>query len=344
MIRPGLRLPGTAALLLAGLLSLPAAAQVTFKMATLVPENSAWFRVLREMGDSWSRTSGGRVRLVLYPGGRQGDDPDIIRKMHVGSLNGAMLASPGLAAIDRSVYAMSIPLAFDSEEELDAVMERMRPRLEANFEAKGFVVLNWAEGGWIQFFSKKPVANPEDLRRLKLFQWAGDPQGLELWKAAGFHPVVAPATELATGLQTGLIEAFASSPQIVLITRFYEQAPYMADLKWAMVLAGTVVTREAWNKVPADAKPAILQAAREAGEKLKADTRASAGRDLQAMRQVGLKVTPVDAAARAQWQRAVERASGKLRGDFVPAEAYDEVIRALAEVRKARRTPQSVQK
>ena len=336
MIRPSLR---PAATFLAALLALPATAQVTtLKMATLVPENSSWFRVLREMGDAWNRSSGGRVRLVLYPGGRQGDDPDVVRKMHLGSLQGALLASPGLATIDRSVYAMSLPLAFDSNEELDAVMERMRPRLEANLAAKGFVVLNWAEGGWIQFFSKKPVATPDDLRHLKLFQWAGDPEGLEIWKAAGFNPVVAPATELATGLQTGLLEAFTTSPQIVLITRYYEQAPYMADLKWAMILAATVVTREAWAKVPADARPAMLQAARDAGDKLRADTRASASRDLQALRQAGLKVVPVDAAARAQWHRVVDGTSGKLRGEFVSAEAYDEVMGHLAEVRKARRT------
>jgi TRAP-type C4-dicarboxylate transport system substrate-binding protein len=212
----------------------------------------------------------------------------------------------------------------------------MRPRLEANLEAKGFVVLNWADGGWVQFFSKKPVATPEDLRRLKFFQWAGDPQGLEIWKAAGFNPIVAPATELATGLQTGLLEAFSTSPQIVLITRYYEQAPYMADLKWAVILAGTVVTKEAWSRVPADAKPAILEAAHEAGQKLKADVRSSTERDLQALRQAGLKVTPVDAAARSEWRKTVERASGKLRGGFTPAEAYDEVMHHLVEVRKAK--------
>jgi TRAP-type C4-dicarboxylate transport system substrate-binding protein len=338
MIRPRLRPSRITTALLAAMLALPAAAQVTLKMATLVPENSSWFRVLREMGDSWNRSSGGRVKLVLYPGGRQGDDPDVVRKMHVGSLNGALLTAPGLATIDRSIYAMNIPMAFDSYEERDAVMERMRPRLEAAMEAKGFVVLNWADGGWVHFFSKKPVATPDDLRRLKFFQWAGDPQGLEIWKAAGFNPVSAPATELATGLQTGLLEAFSSSPQIVLITRYYEQTHYMADLKWAVIPVGTVVTREAWAKVPADAKPAILQAAREAGEKLKADLRASAGRDLQALQQAGLKITPVDAAAREQWHKVVERASGKLRGEFTTVEAYDEVMHHLAEVRRAKQS------
>ena len=30
----------------------------------------------------------------------------------------------------------------------DAVLEKMRAKLEANVEQKGFVVLNWADGGW----------------------------------------------------------------------------------------------------------------------------------------------------------------------------------------------------
>ena len=334
MIPPRPFLPRCRRLLLAGLLALPAAAQVTLKMATLVPENSSWYRTLQEMGEAWSRGSGGRVRLVLYPGGRQGDDPDVVRKLRLGTLQGAVLASPGLATIDRSVFALSIPMAFASREELDAVLERMRPDLEAAMAAKGFVVLNWMDGGWIRFFAKKPVAAPDDLRRLKFFQWAGDPQTVELWQAAGFRPVVAPATELATGMQTGLLEAFSTTPQIVLLTRLYEQAPYMTDLDWAAILAATVVTRAAWDQVPADARPALVQAARAAGARLQADLRASTARDIQAMRQAGLKVVPVDATARQQWLQAVAMAQPRLRGSFTPADAYDEVLRLLAEVRR----------
>lgn len=315
---------------------LPVMAQVTIKMATLVPENSSWYVALREMGDKWNKLSGGRVRVVLYPGGRQGDDPDVVRKLRLGTLQGAVLTSAGLAEIDRDVYALSIPMAFDSYDEVYEVLERMRPRLESQMDAKGFVVLNWADGGWTHFFSKKAVATPDDLRRLNLFQWAGDPKSLEIWKAAGFNPRPTPSTELATGLQTGLLEAFLAPPQMVVITRFYEQARYMTDLRWAVIMGATVVKKETWAKVPADVRPALLQAARETGAKLQAEMRQSGERDIEAMRRAGLTVVPVDAKAKALWRQSVQAATGKIRGDFISAEAYDEALRYRDAYRKRR--------
>ena len=323
--------------LLAGLMALaplPAAAQVTLKMATLVPENSSWFRILKEMGESWNKLSAGRVKVILYPGGRQGDEPDVVRKMRLGSLQGALLTSQGLAEIDRSVYALGIPLGYASAEEMYATLEKMRPGLEAGFETKGFTVVNWADGGWVRFFSRKPIASPEDLRRQKLFTWAGDPKSLEIWKGAGFNAIPAPATELATGLQTGLLDAFITSPQVVLVTRYYEQAPHMTDLKWGLILAGTVLTRDAWNRVPADLRPALLKAAQESGAKFRADMRAAEARDLQALQQAGLKVVAVDARNQALWRQLVDSLHNKIRGEFVPAPAYDEAMKFRDDYRR----------
>ena len=142
-----------------------AQAPIVVRMATLVPDGSSWHLILKEAADKWKQVSGGRVTVRLFPGGVAGDDPDVVRKMRLGTLNAGVLTSVGVAEIDKSVYAMGIPLMYDSYEEVYWVHEKMRPKLEASLEAKGFVVLNWADGGWVHFFAKKPVAVPDDLRK-----------------------------------------------------------------------------------------------------------------------------------------------------------------------------------
>ena len=162
------------------------AQQISIKMATLVPKDSAWHRILLECADQWNKLSGGKVRVIIYAGGTQGDDPDIVRKMNLKIIDAALLTSVGLAEIDKSVYALSVPMMYDDYDEVYSVLEKMRPHLEANMEAKGFVVLNWADAGWLHFFAKKPVASPEDLKKLALFQWADDPRTLEDLEVCGF--------------------------------------------------------------------------------------------------------------------------------------------------------------
>jgi TRAP-type C4-dicarboxylate transport system substrate-binding protein len=307
---------------------------VTIKMATLVPTNSSWFLVLKEVADKWNKLSNGRVKVILYGGGTKGDDPEVVSAMRLGELQGAVLTSVGMAEIEKSVYAVSIPMAFDSYEEVYAVLDKMRPRFESAIEAKGFVVLNWADAGWIQFFSTKPVATPDDLRKLTLFQWAGDPKSLEIWKTAGFNVRPAAVTDLPTGLSTGLFQACTLSPQVAQLGRYYEKAKYMTDLRWALLLGATVIKKDTWAQVPADIKPALLKAMQEAGARLQADIRQSGEKDIAAMKAAGLTVVPVDAKTKEMWRKVAESVYPKVRGDFVPVDAFDAAMKARDEYRK----------
>jgi TRAP-type C4-dicarboxylate transport system substrate-binding protein len=319
------------------LASQPAHAQISIKMATMVPRDSSWYRILRECAEQWNKISGGKVNVTIYAG-TQGDDPDIVRKMNLKILDAAVLTSLGLSEIDKSVYALSVPMMYSDYDEVCSVLEKMRPHLESNMEAKGFIALNWADAGWLHFFAKKPVASPDDLKKLALFQWAGDPRTLEIWKTAGFNPRPGALTELATGLQTGLYEAFTASPQAAVITGYFANAKYMTDLDWALLLGGTVIRKDVWDRIPSDIKPALMQAQREAAQKLKTDIRQSTVRDIQSMKARGLIVVPVDAGLRDQWRAVVDKAKSKIRGDFAPADAYYEALKYRDEYRQQKAT------
>jgi TRAP-type C4-dicarboxylate transport system substrate-binding protein len=318
--------------------ALPAEAQapVIVRMATLVPDGSTWHLILKETADKWKQLSGGRVTVRLFPGGVAGDDPDVVRKMRLGTLNAGVLTSVGVAEIDKSVYAMGIPLMYDSYDEVYWVHEKMRPKLEAALEAKGFVALNWADGGWVHFFAKKPVAVPDDLRKLKLFSWAGDAEAVETWRSAGFNPVPLPSTEIATALQTGLVEALGAPPQVAVITQYFNQARYMTDLRWQLLQGATIITKATWEKIPVDLRPALLKAAQDDGARLRKDVRDSEARDIEAMKKRGLTVVPVSGAQKAEWQKLTESIYPRIRGRIIPAEAFDEAMRYRDEYRKQR--------
>ncbi|MBP1602796.1 MAG: hypothetical protein H6Q06_2947, partial [Acidobacteria bacterium] len=83
-----------------------------------------------------------------------------------------------------------------------------------------------------------------------------------------------------------------------------------------------------------EVKPALLKAMQEAGDKLQADIRRSGEADVAAMRGAGLTVVPVDVKTKELWRKTAESAYSKIRGDFVPAEAFDEAMKARDESRK----------
>ena len=313
------------------------AAQTVVKMATLAPEGSSWYRVLQEMGEEWKKASGGAVTLRIYPGGVAGDEDAMIRKMRIGQIQAAAITGIGLAYLERSFYALHIPMMYASDEEFDYVRDRFAPVLEKALEAKGFLVLNWGDAGWVHFFSKTPVVTPAEAKALKLFMWSGDTTLLQLYKETGFHPVPLSTTDLLPSLQTGMVNGYSSTPLASLAFQWFGLAPNMTDLRYAPLTGATVIEKGAWEKIPAELRPKLLEASRAAGRKLRVEIRRLNQEALGVMVKNGLKVHQVPPDVQAQWSKMVEDVYPQVRGKIMPAEAFDAVKKYRDEYRAKRR-------
>ena len=324
---------------LSGEVGLRAEPPVVIKMATVAPEGTSWHQILKAMGEKWRQAPAGGVTLRIYPGGVLGDEPDAVRKMRVGQIQAAALTSVGLADIDEAVAAFEIPMMFRSYDELDYVRARIRPMLERRLEAKGFMVLNWGDAGWVMFFAKEPFLRPDDLKRMKLFTWAGDNHAIDLWKASGFRPVPLATTDVLPGLQTGLIEAFDTTPLFAVSSQWFGLARHMLDVKWAPLVGATVMTKKAWDRIPPAARDTVLLAAAEAGERLQGEIRLENEKAIEAMRKRGLTVHAVTVEIEAEWRRSAEQAYPQIRGTIVPPDMFDEVKRLCEAYRASNGRP-----
>lgn len=305
-------------------------------VGTVAPEGSPWHEILQQMGQDWEEISGGKVILRIYPSGVLGDENDMLRKVRIGQLQAVALSSAGLERIERSVSCLQIPMLIDTYEELDYVWDRIAPTLEARLEQKGFVVLNWGDVGWVYFFTKEPAKTPNDIRKLKLFTSAGDPEAEKLYKELGFRPVPLAVTDLLPALQTGLIEAFDVPPLFALLDQSFALAKNMIDLKWAPLVGATVVSKRIWERIPEQLRPQLLQAARAAGQQRRSEIRKLGEDAIVEMQKRGLNVIHLDATALAEWRAEAEAAYPKLRGGLVPAGLFDEVVRLRNEYRSSR--------
>jgi TRAP-type C4-dicarboxylate transport system substrate-binding protein len=287
------------------------------------------------MGNEWQKASNGRVAFRLYPGGVAGDDNDLLRKMRLGTIDAALMTITGLSSIDRGILSLEVPLAYADNREHDCVLDQMAPQLEKQIESKGFVLLGFTDGGWTHFFTQYPVKTPEDMKKLKMFIWAGDDQYAEVWKKAGFNPVPLPATEISTALQTGLVNAVTVTGQGVLLLQWYKQVHYMTDFKWAQLMGGMIITKSAWDKIPADLRPAFKESALKACRKLRDFARQSEPKDLEVLKQHGVHIVHVDDAVLREWRQLIEGILPQVRGAYVPAEPLDKALKLRDQCRRS---------
>jgi TRAP-type C4-dicarboxylate transport system substrate-binding protein len=312
------------------------ALSLVVKLGTIAPEGSPWYEALLEMGDEWQRISKGEVKLRIYGGGVAGDEPDMLRKIRIGQLHAAALATSGLKTIVSETQILSFPMLIQTDGELDHILEKFGPHLEAQLEKKGFKVLNWSSAGWAYFFTRSPVVTTDDLKKHKLFFWGSDTSYVELLKRSGFQPVPLAVTDLLPSLQTGLVDAFGAPPAAALSFQWFSLAPNMTDLKFEPLPGATVISVKSWKKIPEELRPSLEKAAREIGARLQKRILELNDEAVEAMKGYGLKVIQVPPEDYRKWMTQVEE---KATPDFLKErfslETFEEIKAALKEYRRA---------
>src|SRR4030095_13388386 len=94
----------------------PAKAQVEIKFATLAPDGSTWMKTMRKVDEEVRARTSNRVGFKFYPGGVQGDEKDVIRKMRNGQIHAAGFTGFGLGAIVPETRVLELPFMFESIE------------------------------------------------------------------------------------------------------------------------------------------------------------------------------------------------------------------------------------
>jgi len=310
--------------------------QQTLKLATLVPEGSIWDKQERELGAAIQKATENRVRFQIYPGGVAGDEPDLLRKLRIGQLQAVLFSAPGLGDIDPAFALFQVPLLFRTDEEVQYVLERMRPELERRLDAKGQVLLHWTHVGWLRFFGSKPIANFEDFRKRKQFVWGTESRLAGWYQELGLQPVALSATDVLTGLQTGLIEALPVTPLAALSLQWFRSAPYMLDHRFAPLLGALVVSKSAWAKLSPDDQRQVLALAKESEKRLMVEIPKREQEAMAEMEKRGLTIAPEPESDEEKWLALAREFQKRFREHTVPKEVFDEAVRLLEEHRQSR--------
>jgi TRAP-type C4-dicarboxylate transport system substrate-binding protein len=321
----------------AALLALPAAPRaaeaVVIKLGTLAPAGSAWHVRLQELGERWTALSGGQVKLRIFPGGVQGSEGDMLRKIAIGQLDAASVSNVGLHDVAPEAQVVTVPALFESGEELGRVFPRIEPRIASALERKGIVALQWASVGQVRLFCTSARRTPAELAGARVFAWEGDPASADVWRSAGLRPVVLSSVDLVPSLQTGMIDCLANVPVYLLTARLFEKARTMIDFSWGTVMGATVIANRSWQRVPAELRPGLLKAARELSARVDADAARADAEAVAAMQRQGLAVLAVEPGP---WRALAARSWTSLRGKVVPSDLFDEALRLRDEQRRGR--------
>ncbi|MBI4373364.1 MAG: TRAP transporter substrate-binding protein DctP [Deltaproteobacteria bacterium] len=312
-------------------------AQTTdIKLATIAPAGSSWDKITTKMNEELKTRSGGKLSFRIYPGGTQGDEKDVVRKMRIKQIHAGGFTGNGLGQIAPQVRVLELPFLYSSPQEIDYVTNKMGSQMEAVL-LKGnpsVVLLGWAEAGFVYIYSNKPIKKISDLKGTKVWQWEGDPLAAATFASLGVAPVPLAITDVMTALSTNMIEAVYAPPLGALALQWASKVKYVTDLPVVNAMGALVMLQSEFSRLPADQRKLLKEVTTKYAREIVEQTRKDNLQATLEMKRLGVQTVSVDEKDRREITETAKKVWTEQAGKLYTAEQLTAIQRLVAEAAK----------
>lgn len=249
----------TRALLCLSLFAAAAQAQtITAKVGSVAPEGTPWAEWIEGIKARMDKDTGGKLKLKIFLGGKLGGEKEMVEETKNGNLQLFGGAVGSVAQYVPELNVLELPYIFTSDAEADFVLDKLRDRVGKLLEAKGFVMVMWAENGWHGYGVKgKCVEKVEDMKGLKMRSQESYVH-IETYKAFGASPVEMAVPEVLGALQTGTVDGYSNTPLFSFATSWYNGITHYTYTKHIYQPAVMVISKKWFDQQPDEIKKALL--------------------------------------------------------------------------------------
>ncbi|HDD44392.1 MAG TPA: ABC transporter substrate-binding protein, partial [Candidatus Desulfofervidus auxilii] len=305
----------------------------TIKIATLAPEGSTWMKIFNEFNREIIKKTNGNVRFKVYPGGVLGDERDMVRKIRIGQIHGGGFTGLGLSMIYKDILALQIPFLFKDYKEVDYVLNKMEKRFREGFRKKGFILLGFAEVGFIYLFSNVPITDLKDIKGLKFWIWEGDKIARVVFNKLGIIPVPLEIPDVLLALQTNLIDVVFNSPLGAVALQWFSRVKYMIKVPLSYGVGAILIKNKIFERLPSQYQKILKESAEKYFNKLNKKAREENEKAISVMKKHGIKIIELSEEKIADAIKLSQKAAMELAGKEFSKEILDKILFYLREYR-----------
>ena len=322
------------AVLLLALIVADALEARTIKIATLLMDGSSWMRIMRAGANEIKAQTDGRVTIKFYPGGVMGNETAVLRKIRAGQLHGAALTGGSLTQYYTDLWLYSLPMIFQSFEEVDYVRERLDPFLIEGLRDAGWEVFGFGEGGFAYPMSMVPAPSVDDARAQRVWVPGNDPVAALAFKAFGIKPIPLALADVLTALQTGIVNGVSMTPVGAIAFQWHTRLKFVTDLPIIYSFGVLAVDTRTFTKLSVEDRAVVREVMGAAFDEINAINRRDHFSAIDALSNQGLVLVKPSPVELARWRHLADAATQEmLRRDAVSGELYEAMVGYLREYR-----------
>jgi tripartite ATP-independent transporter DctP family solute receptor len=317
-------------------LAAPVYAQVkerVFKVGIGLSEDHPQALAVKRFGELLAQKSGGKLGAKLFASGTLGNDVTMTSALRGGTLEMTVPDSSTLVTLVKDFGVLNLPMAFNTEQEADAVLDSaFGQKLLGKLPEKGLVGLGFWENGFRHVTnSRRPIAKAEDLAGLKL-RVIQNPLFIDSFATLGANATPMPFTELYSAMEQKAVDGQENPTATILASKFYEVQKHLVLSKHIYSTWVLLMSKRTWDGLSGEEQKLVQDAAREATLYERKTIRDFGDKALGELKKAGMQVTELPASEQARLREKLQPVVAKYSKEF----GEDSSKELMAELDKAR--------
>lgn len=278
--------------------------------------------------------SGGKFNVRLFPGGQLGGDLQTVSALQGGTMDLTVLNAGLLVGLNKEFAVLDLPFLFNSAEEADKIVDGpIGSKLLKLIEDKNIIGLGYWELGFRNVTnSRRPITKLEDFSGLKL-RVLQSPLFIETFQALGANAIPMPFPELYAALEQRVVDGQENPYPTILGSKLNEVQKFLSATQHIYNAQSLLISKKAWDDMSPEERKIVQDAANEARDFQRKNSRESMGTALEALKKAGMQSNEIAPAEMARIREKVQPVVAKF-GAAAGEAFYGEVQAELAKLRK----------
>ena len=278
--------------------------------------------------------SDGKLTVRPFPGGALGPDLQVVSAMQGGTVEMNVMNASLLAGNVKEMTLFDVPYLFNNAKEADAIADGpIGKKLLDKLQEKGLVGLAYWDLGFRQIHTaKKTITKADDFKGVKM-RVIPTQIYVDFMNALGANAVPMPFTETYGALEQGAIDGMTNPLLNILDGKYNEVTKHLTLTNHMYTPQAVIVSKKFWDKLSADEKQILQDAATETATFQRKVARDQAANVLAELKTKGMTVhelPPEEIAKLREKANPVIAKYAKDIGEPLLKEAYAEVEKVRA--------------
>lgn len=245
----------------------------------------------RAFKEEIEKAAGGRIEVQLFPNRALGDERPMIDGMRLGTVDMGIITNAVIAQIEPAFQINDMPFLFRDEAQAQRVLDgTVGDQLRQRLDTRGIMALGYMEGGFRHMINNvRPVNTPEDVKGVK-YRVLQSPIYIGLFTALGGTAVPMAWGETFTAVQQGAVDGLEIPAAVIDANKYNEVTKYLSLTNHIYSMIGLLASKRSLDRLPADLKTAVRDAAKIATAKQRAQAVANAREIVDRLKTKGMQV------------------------------------------------------